>query len=317
MKVTLDPAMLMYLDLEDSDKAKPNENYAREFFELFTLGIGHYTEQDIKATARALTGWTLAGPRGTGQGRATAADTPRDFARDGLVATFVPERRDDGSKTILGETGHFELDDVVALVSRQDALARFLAAKLTDYFGAVDPRGELQARMATAFQDSRGEISRGSPRSLHRTRVLLRSLARLAHQEPDSTPRRRLPPARSGRHGDPKPGPAHSRDGSRIVQSPQRERLARGRTWIGAGTLAVRYHLATALLDSKEPAGLEPVGFNRFLAVPRDTTQGAAMIARLEGAMAERSSEPQEGRPQVPVPGRCPVSARPPRIRPP
>lgn len=290
-EVTLDPAMLMYLDLEDSDKAKPNENYAREFFELFTLGIGHYTELDIKATARALTGWTLAGPRGTGQGRATAADTPRDFARDGLVATFVPERRDDGSKTILGETGHFELDDVVALVSRQDALARFLAAKLTDYFGAVDPRGELQARMATAFQDSRGEIrevlrvlftapefySEASRGSLIKSPIrLLVGACRQLDLDVTATPSLAQLTAAMGQE---------------LFNPPNVKGWPGGRTWIGAGTLAVRYHLATALLDSKEPAGLDPVGFNRFLAVPRDTNQGAAMIARLEGAMAERSSE--------------------------
>ncbi len=62
--VTLDPAMMAYLDLERSNKAKPNENYARELMELFTLGVGNYTEKDVKEVARALTGWTLARRRG-------------------------------------------------------------------------------------------------------------------------------------------------------------------------------------------------------------------------------------------------------------
>ncbi|AGA27382.1 DUF1800 domain-containing protein [Singulisphaera acidiphila] len=289
--VTLDPAMLIYLDLEDSDKAKPNENYAREFFELFTLGIGHYSEQDIKATARALTGWTLAGPRGKEQARATAADTPRDFARDGLVATYVPERRDDGSKTILGETGHFELDDVVALVSRQESLAQFLAAKLVDYFGAVDPRGQLRTRMATTFQDSRGEIrevlrvlftapefySEASRGSLIKSPVqLLVGACRQLKLDVTATPSLAQLTAAMGQE---------------LFNPPNVKGWPGGRTWIGAGTLAVRYHLPEALLDSKEPAGLEPIGFNRFLTVPRDATQGAAMMARMEGAMAQRSSE--------------------------
>src|SRR5262249_28215936 len=64
-----------------------------------------------------------------------------------------------------------------------------------------------------------------------------------------------------------------------------------GKAWIGAGTLAVRYHLPEALIDGKEPAGLEPLGFNRFFAVPRDATQGPATVARMESAMADRGAE--------------------------
>ena len=66
--VTLDPAMMAYLDMERSNKAHPNENYARELLELFTLGVGNYTEKDMQEMARAFTGWTLDAPPGSRQG---------------------------------------------------------------------------------------------------------------------------------------------------------------------------------------------------------------------------------------------------------
>ncbi|APW59296.1 DUF1800 domain-containing protein [Paludisphaera borealis] len=289
-EVTLSPAMMMYLDLEGSDKAKPNENYARELYELFTVGIGHYTERDIKETARALTGWTLDGPRGAAKTRVTAADTPRDFARDGLIATFVPERHDDGVKTIFGETGRFGLDDVVELILRQEATGRFLAAKLIDYFGAIDPDEALRGRMAEAFTASKGEI-----------REMLRVLftapefyAEAARGSLIKSPVRLLVGACRQLALDVEPTPTLAQltaaMGQELFNPPNVKGWPGGRSWIGAGTLAVRYHLPTALIDGKEPAGLEPLGFNRFLALPRDATQGPAMMARLQGAMAERSA---------------------------
>jgi uncharacterized protein (DUF1800 family) len=290
-EVTLSPAMLMYLDLEGSDKAKPNENYARELYELFTVGIGHYTERDIKETARALTGWTLDAPTGTPKPRASAPDTPRDFARDGLVATFVPDRHDVGPKTIFGETGRFVLDDVVALILRQEATGRFLAAKLIDYFGAVDPEGTLQGRMAEAFAASKGEIKEV-------LRVLFTApefYAEAARGSLIKSPVRLLVSAcrQLGLEVEPTPSLAEltAAMGQELFNPPNVKGWPGGRSWISAGTLAVRYHLPGALLDGKLPEGLEPLGFNRFLPLPRDAEQGAAMTARLEKAMAERSAE--------------------------
>jgi uncharacterized protein (DUF1800 family) len=290
-EVTLSPAMMMYLDLEDSDKTKPNENYARELLELFTVGIGHYSEKDIKETARALTGWTLDGPKGTEKSRATATDTPRDFARDGLIATFVPERHDDGSKTIFGQTGHFNLEGIVELILRQEATGRFLAAKLIEFFGASDPKNELLERMAGAFAASKGEV-----------RELLRVLftapefyADAARGSLIKSPVRLLVGSCRQLKLDVDPTPTLAQltaaMGQELFNPPNVKGWPGGRSWIGAGTLAVRYHLPEALLDGKEPAGLEPLGFNRFFPVPRDAMQGPAMMARMKGAMDERGAE--------------------------
>ena len=294
-EVTLSPAMMMYLDLEDSDKTRPNENYARELLELFTVGIGHYTEKDIKETARALTGWTLDGPKGADKARATATDTPRDFARDGLIATFVPERHDDGAKTIFGQTGHFNLEGVVELILRQEATGRFLAAKLIDFFGASDPKETLRGRMAEAFAASKGEV-----------RELLRVLftapefyADAARGSLIKSPVRLLVGACRQLKLDIEPTPTLAQltaaMGQELFNPPNVKGWPGGRSWIGAGTLAVRYHLSEALIDGKEPAGLEPLGFNRFFALPRDAMQGPAMMARMEGAMTERRDERRKG----------------------
>ncbi len=290
-EVALDPAMMMYLDLENSEKAKPNENFARELFELFSLGIGHYTEKDIKASARALTGWTLDAPRGTKKTRASAPDTPRDFARDGLVSTFVPDQHDDGVKTILDETGRYELDDVIAIIARQKETGSFLAGKLIAFFGVADPKANLREKMVAAFEGSRGDLR-------ETLRVLFTSAEFYSEASRGSqikSPVRLLVGACRQLQLDVTATPSLAQltaaMGQELFNPPNVKGWPGDKTWISAGTLAVRYHLPDALLDGKEPAGLEPLGFSRFLAISRDATQGPAMMARMESSMAERRSE--------------------------
>lgn len=113
--VTRDGAMQRFLSLSNSEKGSPNENYARELFELFTLGVNNgYTETDVREAARALTGFTY------------DYDTKR-FGYD-------PERHDGGTKRILGKVGRFEPLDVVDLAVDHPAHARFLCQKLWGYF---------------------------------------------------------------------------------------------------------------------------------------------------------------------------------------
>ncbi len=122
MAVSKDPAMLLYLDNADSRKAHPNENYARELMELFTLGHGNYTEEDVRQSARAFTGWSI--NRRTGE------------------FFFNHRTHDDGVKTFLGRTGNFDGADIVNIIYEQPACARFWAGKLLDAFvydGAEPP----------------------------------------------------------------------------------------------------------------------------------------------------------------------------------
>jgi uncharacterized protein (DUF1800 family) len=132
--VSKDPAMLIYLDGETNAKGKPNENYARELMELFTLGEGNYTEQDVKEAARAFTGWTVDRAKGT--------------------ASFNPKRYDDGVKTLLGQKGNFGADDVVDVLLRQPRTAVFLTEKFWRFFVSPDPDETQVTRLAAAYRAS-------------------------------------------------------------------------------------------------------------------------------------------------------------------
>ena len=111
--VVRDPALLRWLDAPANRKGHPNENLGRELMELFTLGIGHYTEGDVKEAARALTGWTV-----SDEGR---------FEE-------VPARHDDGEKTVLGHKGKWKGDDLVRMVLEHPATAHRLAFRVCELF---------------------------------------------------------------------------------------------------------------------------------------------------------------------------------------
>ncbi|MGO8677119.1 MAG: DUF1800 domain-containing protein [Limisphaerales bacterium] len=131
--VAKDPAMLLWLDQARSRKEHPNENFAREVMELFTLGEGHYTETDIAEGARALTGWSYAPPR----------------------QCFVerPAWHDRGEKVIFGRRGNFDGEDFLKLIAAQPQAARFITAKLWNFFAGAEPSPALGAALAARFRD--------------------------------------------------------------------------------------------------------------------------------------------------------------------
>ncbi|KQS93134.1 DUF1800 domain-containing protein [Chryseobacterium sp. Leaf394] len=112
-EVSKSPAMLNFLNNQQNKKGHPNENFAREVMELFTMGIGNYTETDIREAARAFTGWGY--------------DKPGNFVER-------PKQHDDGTKTFLGKTGNFTGDDVLNIILEQKATARFITAKIYKFF---------------------------------------------------------------------------------------------------------------------------------------------------------------------------------------
>jgi uncharacterized protein (DUF1800 family) len=131
--------MLIWLDNRANTKAHPNENYAREVMELFALGLGNYTEDDVKEAARAFTGWTL------------------DKSQQ---AVFVPARHDDGIKNVLGRIGAFNADDVIAIVVSQPVHQRFLAHKLLEFFVYSDPEPELIEAVAQTYALSGYDVAK-------------------------------------------------------------------------------------------------------------------------------------------------------------
>jgi uncharacterized protein (DUF1800 family) len=142
--ISRDPAMIVWLDGDRSTKGRPNENYARELFELFSLGVGHYTETDIKEAARAFTGWHQS------QG----------------VFRFEQSANDTGSKTVLGVTGPLTGEDVVRIACDQDACARFIAARLLREYLTPAPSEPLVAAFAGLIREERLHIGRSLKRLL-------------------------------------------------------------------------------------------------------------------------------------------------------
>jgi len=129
-----DPAMILYLNTQQNVRRKPNENYARELLELFTMGVGEYTEKDIKEAARAFTG---------------VKTDPRT-----CNVRYVGRQHDFGRKTFLGRTGDFDPADIIDIILKQPVTAEYIAGKLWSFFAYDDPEEELVKALAKAFRDA-------------------------------------------------------------------------------------------------------------------------------------------------------------------
>jgi hypothetical protein len=133
-----DPAMLLYLDGARSNKKAPNENFAREVMELFTLGEGNYTEQDIQQAAKAYTGWGI--------------------AKDKLHYEYHRNNHDDGPKTIFGQTGNFTGEDVLNMICAKPECARFITKKLWRFFAQDEPPQPIVEALAAEFHKSNMDL---------------------------------------------------------------------------------------------------------------------------------------------------------------
>jgi uncharacterized protein (DUF1800 family) len=132
-----DPGMLTFLDAGVNVKGAPNENFAREIMEMFTMGVGHYTEKDIREAARAFTGWNYVD----------------------LKFVVNQEKHDDGEKTFLGKTGPFDGVQVIDIIMQQPVTADYIAGKLYRFFVRQDLSPELQKKLGSVLRDSRYEIA--------------------------------------------------------------------------------------------------------------------------------------------------------------
>jgi uncharacterized protein (DUF1800 family) len=142
LAVAKDPAMIYWLDNQENVAGSPNENFARELFELFTLGIGHYTEQDIREAARAFTGWSL-----RRRGRQATAEF-----------LFVPSRHDSGPKTVLGASGNLSGEDVIHHVCSLPRTADNICHKLVAWFVDANPPAPLVQRCSAVFRANKLQI---------------------------------------------------------------------------------------------------------------------------------------------------------------
>lgn len=135
--VSQSPAMLQFLNNQQNKKGHPNENFAREVMELFTLGRGNYTEKDVKEGARAFTGWS--------------------FQPDGTFSE-KPKTHDSGTKTFLGKTGNFDGNDVLQIILDQKATSKFIVTKIYKFFVNEKPNPSIIEHLSDRFYASKYDI---------------------------------------------------------------------------------------------------------------------------------------------------------------
>lgn len=231
--VSKDPAMLIWLDNARSYKGKPNENYAREVMELFSLGEGHYTETDIKEAARAFTGWGL---------------TP-----DRLAFFDAPNNHDAGDKVFLGTRGKLTAEDVIRQITHQNQTNLFMTAKLWNFFAGEKPEPALNQALASEFDNANQQFGPFlkvlfTSEEFYAPRVI-RTQVKSPVQWLVSTVRlleRDLPPAVLS-------GNILRSLGQDLFNPPNVKGWDGGIAWITTNNLLRRYNYAASLIDGTAP----------------------------------------------------------------
>lgn len=241
--VSRDPAMMVYLDLQPSKKDHPNENWAREVMELFTLGIGNYTEPDVKAAAAAFTGYRI--------------DPARQEFR------FAAAQHDESEKTFLGQTGSFSGDDILDQIVAQPACAKFIGRKLWRFFVVDEPSVPAVETMALLLRKHRFEL-RPALREVFLSEEFYSEQARRTQikspvqflvgscklLETD------LPPAQAS------DGALRSM-GQMLFAPPNVKGWDGGKSWVSTATLLFRYNFANYLLNGTGHQPNVPSGLQR------------------------------------------------------
>lgn len=225
LAISRDPAMLEYLDNNSNRKGKPNENYARELMELFTLGIGNYTEQDIKEAARALTGWTF---------------VLTDFA-------FRRDWHDDGVKTFLGKTGNLDGTHIIDAIFEQPAAARFLPQILFEFFVYQAPEESIVDELAGVFKRTNWDV-RSVLRTIFRSDVFYSEKA--LRSQIKSPVQLVIGAARATGAQVPPLALVRAMDlmGQALLYPPNVGGWPMGKEWINTATILVRYNFSNLLL---------------------------------------------------------------------
>ena len=260
VELARNPAMIFWLDNNGNHMGAINENWGRELLELFSMGVGNYSEDDIKEASRAFTGWTI-GPK-----------IPRNpLGRFYWSFEYRPEDHDDGEKTFLGNTGNFDGQDIIDIVVKQPATARFLSRHLYNYFVADEPQvpswnitppndpaavdalidtynqtgGDVRAMLRTLFNSDFFKEARYS--RVKSPAELVIGTARLA-----------------GNYLGPRPGFNQlafecAYQGQELLNPPSVESWHTGAEWIDGGALVRRVNFAAGLLGDTSLPGVQSI----------------------------------------------------------
>lgn len=266
-EVSRDPAMLYYLDNVDNHKGYVNENFGRELLERFSMGVGmdgrlNYTDNDVQACAQAFTGWNIA---------PTLPVFP--YGRMDLQFLYDPGDHDDSEKTFLGQTGRWNGDDVVEIIVRQPATARFIARHLYNFFVADEPPVRTWMDAPPCDMGAVGVLEKAFVESNYDMRSVLRVLFNSEFFKSDAS---RFAKVKSPAElvigtmrliGDfkfPKPGlfpvvMEIRHMGQNLMNPPSVEGWQTGKDWITSATLMRRINFVSAQLSNIELPGLQEI----------------------------------------------------------
>jgi uncharacterized protein (DUF1800 family) len=280
LDLSRDPAMLYWLDNCENHNGSINENYGRELLELFSMGIGNYTETDIKNVARAFTGWTFEQP---------IPLYPYGHYPSAFV--FDPDDHDDGEKTFLGHSGKLDGQDVIDIIVRQPATARFIVRHLYSFFVADEPQVPAWSitpprdpaaieTLVQAYFDADADI-----REVVRT-LLLSDFFKAARFQRVKCPAEFIAGVLklSGDHRTVEPGltaldSAARTMGQALMDPPSVEGWHTGKEWIDGGTLAERVNFAVnQIKDVRKPG---PQAMVRSLGAAGTPVSPEAFVDRL------------------------------------
>ena len=279
--ISRDPAMIFWLDNNENHGTAINENYGREILELFSMGIGNYSEDDIKNAARAFTGWTYEQP------------IPLyPFGHFDVNFRFKADDHDASEKTFLGHTGNFDGEDIIDIIAKQEATARFIGRHLYNFFVAdeaqvpawsIEPPANPQAidDLAKTWMESDADI-----------RAVMRTLftsdwfkeARFTHvKSPTEFVAGVL--KLSGEFAEPAPN-LHKLEativtmGQKLMDPPSVEGWHTGKEWIDGGTLTERINYAVDTLNDPEKPGVKAI-------IDRVRASGQVMPSELVSQLLE------------------------------
>lgn len=279
--VSKDCAMLVYLDGNRNSKERPNENYARELMELFTLGVGNYTETDVKEAARAFTGWGI---------------------EDGAFV-FRRRQHDPGEKTFLGRKGRYDGEDIVDIILDQPQCSKYIASRILGFFVRPEPekelvdalayelrknKYELAPTMKTLFRsqafyhaDSRGTLVKGP------VELLVSSARRFGVTVENLLAAER----------------AMAAMGQELMQPPNVKGWPGGAKWINTATLFSRYNFVSTLIQGGGAQRTPRVARNADEDPAGESMASPSMAMTAEAAMPPRSRMTGAAQPAIdPIP---------------